>query len=479
MQHKWKVLTIVSVAIFMGSLDLFIVNVAFPDIAAEFGGASLSDLSWVLNAFAIVFAALLVPSGRMADRFGRKRFFVGGLVTFIVGSTLCGLAPSLEALVAARVIQAAGVAAMAPTSLALLLPQFEPAERPTAIAIWSAAGGIAAAVGPPLGGLLVTIDWRLIFFVNIPVGLLALYFAVRTLDEARDESATELPDLVGTALLITSVTALSLGLVKSNQWGWTGTATIVSFVVSAITAAWFVRRSSRLTAPVLDLDLFRVRSYAMANVASLFFYAAFSAGLLVMVLFLTQVWGESELTAGLWLATGPAAAAIASVPSGKLGARVGQGYVAAAGSFLFALATGVFALRVTTTPEPLSVMTPSWIVGGIGVGMVLPTVAGTVAAALPPARFATGSAVMTTSRQIGAVVGVALLIPVLGTPDPADPIPAFTNAWLLIIGLMLTAAVAGLLFGKVTQNTEVAPAEELAPAQLAPINEPEPEPVHA
>jgi EmrB/QacA subfamily drug resistance transporter len=473
MQHKWKVLTIVSVAIFMGSLDLFIVNVAFPDIAKEFGGASLSDLSWVLNAFAIVFAALLVPSGRMADRFGRKRFFVGGLVTFIAGSALCGLAPSLETLVAARVIQAAGVAAMAPTSLALLLPQFEPAERPTAIAIWSAAGGIAAAAGPPLGGLLVTIDWRLIFFVNVPVGLIALWFAIRTLDEARDESATELPDLFGTALLIVAVTALSLGLVKSDVWGWTGAATLASFAVSLIGAVWFVRRSARHSSPVIDLDLFRVRSFAMANVASLFFYAAFSAGLLVMVLFLTQVWHESVLTAGLWLATGPAAAAVASVPAGKLGARVGQGFVASAGSLLFALATGVFALRVTTTAEPLAVMTPSWIIGGLGVGMVLPTIAGTVAAALPPARFATGSAVMTTSRQIGAVIGVALLIPVLGTPDPADPIPAFADAWLLIIGLMLTASVAGLLFGKVTQNTEVAPTEQLAHQHPAPAAEPE------
>jgi EmrB/QacA subfamily drug resistance transporter len=475
MQHKWKVLTIVSAAIFMGSLDLFIVNVAFPDIAAEYGGASLSSLSWVLNAFAIVFAALLVPSGRMADRFGRKRFFVGGLVTFIAGSALCGLAPSLETLVAARVIQAAGVAAMAPTSLALLLPQFEAAERPTAIAIWSAAGGIAAAVGPPVGGLLVTIDWRLIFFVNIPFGLLALWFAVRTLDEARDESATELPDLFGTALLMTSVTALSLGLVQSDSWGWTGSKTLASFAVSLLAGIWFVRRSAHHSSPVIDLDLFHVRSFAMANVASLFFYAAFSAGLLVMVLFLTQVWHETVLTAGLWLAIGPAAAAIASVPSGKLGARVGQGYVASAGAFLFGLGTAIFALRVTVTPAPLTVMTPSWVIGGLGVGMVLPTIAGTVAAALPPARFATGSAVMTTARQIGAVIGVALLIPVLGTPNPADPIPAFQDAWLLIIGLVLTASVAGLLFGKVTQNTEVAPTEAVAHAHL----EPEPELAHA
>ncbi len=469
MQHKWKVLTIVSVAIFMGSLDLFIVNVAFPDIEAAYDGASLSSLSWILNAFAITFAALLVPLGRLADRFGRKRFFIGGLVLFIVGSALCGLAPTIETMVAARVIQAAGVAAMAPTSLALMLPEFTPAERPTAIAIWSASGGIAAAAGPPLGGLLVGLDWRLIFFVNIPFGLVALWFAVRTLTESRDESATTLPDLFGTALLITSVTALSLALVKTDTWGWTGTETLISFSVSAIAAVWFVVRSSRHPSPVIELDLFRVRSYAMANVTSLFFYAAFCAGLLVMVLFLTQVWHESVLATGLWLAPGPAAAAVASVPAGRLGARIGQAPVAAAGSLLFAAANVLFILRATTEPELVSVLLPSWIIGGLGVGMVLPTVAATVAASVPPARFATGIAVMTTARQIGAVIGVALLVAVLGTPNPADPMPAFRNSWWLIVGLMLASAVAALSIGRVSE-TEVIEHEQHAAVDLEPAH---------
>lgn len=465
MAHKWKVLTIVSVAIFMGSLDLFIVNVAFPEIAAEFDGAPLSSLSWILNVFAIVFAALLVPLGRLADRFGRKRFFVGGLVTFIVGSALCGIAPTLETLVAARAIQAAGVAAMAPTSLALMLPEFPLAERPTAIAIWSASGGIAAAAGPPLGGLLVEVDWRLIFLVNIPFGLAALWFAVRTLTESRDETATRLPDLFGTALLIVSVSALSLALVQTDSWGWTGTETLISFAVSALTAAWFLRRAASHPSPVIDLDLFRVRSYAMANVTSLLFYAAFSAGLLVMVLFMTTVWNESVLATGLWLAPGPLAAAIASVPAGRFGAVVGQGRVAAAGCALFAASILVFMLRVGLEPEPLTVLTPSWIVGGIGVGMVLPTIAAAVAASVPPERFATGIAVMTTARQIGAVIGVALLVAVLGTPDPADPIPAFKDAWFLLIGLMLAAAATAVAIGPVRQHEEAdAPGEEAAQA---------------
>lgn len=466
MARKWKVLTIVSVAIFMGSLDLFIVNVAFPEIAADFDGASLSSLSWVLNAFAIVFAALLIPSARMADRFGRKRIFVGGLVTFIVGSALCGVAPTLETLVAARALQAAGVAAMAPTSLALMLPEFSLAERPTAIAIWSASGGIAAAAGPPLGGLLVAIDWRLIFFVNVPVGLAALWFAVRTLRESRDETATRLPDLFGTALLIVSVSSLSLALVKTDNWGWAGTETLIAFAVSAVTAAWFVRRAATQPVPVVDLDLFRVRSYTLSNVTSLLFFAAFSAGLLVMVLFLTSVWHESVLAAGLWLAPGPLAAAIASVPAGKIGAAVGQGRVAAAGCLLFAAGFLSFMLRVSVEPEPLSVMMPSWIIGGVGVGMVLPTIAAAVAASVPPARFATGISVMTTARQLGAVIGVALLVAVLGTPDPADPIPAFENAWTLLLGITFAAAASAVAIGPVHQ---VAPAPQPDTAAAEPL----------
>src|SRR3954452_25010084 len=186
MQRRWQVLTLVSVATFGASLDLFIVNIAFPDIRQEFGDASVSTLSWVLNAYAIVFAALLVPAGRLADRSGRRRGFLGGLVLFVAGSALCGLAPSVTALVAARVLQAGGGALLVPPSRALLLPEFEPHERPAAIGIWAGVGAAAAAAGPPLGGLLVQVDWRHVFFVNLPVGAWALWRGARLLTETRD-----------------------------------------------------------------------------------------------------------------------------------------------------------------------------------------------------------------------------------------------------------------------------------------------------
>src|SRR3984957_3349700 len=186
MQRKWRVSLIVCVGVFMSSLDLFIVNIAFPASGRHFGGASLGSLSWILSAYAIVFAALLVPAGRWADAFGRKRAFLLGLGIFVIASAACALAPSVGFLVVARVVQAAGGALMLPTSLGLMLPEFGPHERHVAIGAWAATGGIAAAAGPPLGGLLVQADWRVVFLVNVPIGLLGLGFGLRTLAERRE-----------------------------------------------------------------------------------------------------------------------------------------------------------------------------------------------------------------------------------------------------------------------------------------------------
>jgi MFS family permease len=215
MQRKWQVLLVTSVAVFMSFLDVTIVNIAFPDIRASFGDASLAGLSWILSAYNIVFAALLVPAGRLADRVGRKRTFVAGVVTFLAASVAAGLAPSVEVLVGARVVQAAGAAALVPTSLALLLPEFPLAQRATATGIWGATGAVAAAVGPSLGGMLVdAAGWRWVFFVNLAIGLPALVPARRLLRETREPSGGPLPDGAGVALLIAGVGLLALGIVK-------------------------------------------------------------------------------------------------------------------------------------------------------------------------------------------------------------------------------------------------------------------------
>lgn len=469
MERRWKVLTVVSIAVFVASLDLFIVNVAFPDIQSDFAGSTVSGLSWVLNAYAIVYAALLVPAGRLADRYGRRRGFLLGMVVFLVGSALCGIAPSVETLVAARVLQAVGAAILTPTSLALLLPEFPPAQRATAIGIWAAVGGVAAAAGPPIGGLLVEVSWRLVFLVNIPIGLAALFYAVRILRETKDETA-ERPDLVGAAVLAFAIGVLSLGLVEAPDWGWTDPRTIACFAASAFALAVFWVRCARHPAPMIHLEMLRVRSFAMANLTILIFMVGFSAMLLGGVLFLTEVWGDSILEAGLSLSPGPLMAATFSVISSRQVARFGQRTLAAAGALIFTLGSVLFLTRLTVEPDYVGDMLPALLLTGIGVGFMLPSTASAAAASLPPAQFATGSAVLTMSRQIGSVLGVSILVAVLdsGARGAADPAQAFDGAWTLMIVAGLLSGAAALAIGTVRMHVPEGEAAAAAPPAPAP-----------
>src|SRR6201747_1844212 len=243
MERRWKVLLITSIGLFMASLDLFIVNIAFPDIAADFNGASLPSLSWVLNAYAIVFAALLVPAGRIADRVGRKRIFISGLLLFAGASALCAVAPSLDVLIAARVLQATGGAMMLPTTLGLILPAFPVEQRTLASGIWSAVGGVAAALGPPIGGLLVELSWRWIFVVNVPIGIVTAIVAFRTLDEIREPDDGR-PDLLRPARLALGIALLMLGIVKGPEWGWAAPRALAAFAGAAALVVAFVRRTA-------------------------------------------------------------------------------------------------------------------------------------------------------------------------------------------------------------------------------------------
>ncbi len=445
MQRKWRVSLIVGVGVFMASLDLFIVNIAFPAIAKHFGGVSLGSLSWILSAYAIVFAALLVPAGRWADAFGRKRAFLLGLGIFVAASTACALAPSVDVLIVARVVQAVGGALMVPTSLGLMLPEFAPHERHVAIGVWAATGGIAAAAGPPLGGLLVQADWRLVFLVNVPIGLLGLGFGVRTLTERRELGAGR-PDLLGALALIVTIGSLVVAIVKGQEWGW-NSAPIVALLAVAVVglpAIWW--RSERHDSPVVEPAMLRVRSFGLAVGASVLFFAGFGAMLLAGVLFLTGVWHESVLTAGLMLFPGPAIATAFSIPSARLGARVGYRIPGVLGALLFVAGQVWYITQTGDTPAYVSEYLPGIAISGAGVGLMIPTLTGAGASSLAPERFATGAAVLTMGRQIGAALGVALLVAVLGTSTGSAS--DFHQAWLISVAGGLTAGLALSAIGR-------------------------------
>jgi EmrB/QacA subfamily drug resistance transporter len=437
------ILAVLSGAAFMASLDVFIVNVAFPDIGRDFHGVALSNLSWILNGYTIVYAALLVPLGRLADRYGRKAGFVGGLALFTAASAACAVSTGLWMLVAFRVLQAVGAAALTPTSLGLLLTSTPPERRVRAVRIWAASGALAAAIGPVVGGVLVQASWRLVFLVNLPVGIAAVIAAVRTVPDSRDAEITRTPDLVGAAMLAAAIGAASLGLVRGSDWGWGSASTVVTFGLAAFGVAGFWRRSLRHPLPIVEPALLRVRAFAWSNVTSLFFSVAFGAGLLGVILWTQGVWQYTALRTGLAIAPGPVMVPIFVALHHRFANRIRPGRVAAAGNVLFGIGNILLLTRLGEQPHYVSELLPGWLLMGIGVGLTLPTILSSATADLPRERAATGSAVVTMSRQVGTVLGVSVLVAVIGSHATYQAThDAFRTAWLIVASAAFIAAAS-------------------------------------
>jgi EmrB/QacA subfamily drug resistance transporter len=433
------VLFVVCAAVVLASLDLFIVNVALPDMAEDFGAPGLADLSWVLNGYAIVYAALLLLFGRMAERRRRDLGFLVGVFVFTAASAACAAATSLEALVVFRLFQAAGAALLTPTSLSLILVTTEAAKRPTAVRIWTAVGGAAAALGPVVGGLLVAASWRWAFLVNVPIGVAALIIGWRRLPRVPGHEVPH-PDALGAALGTGGIGALTLGLVKAEDWGWTSGTTIAVLAVAVVALGLFVVHTLRAENPLIDPSLFRARPFRGAGIAMLLFSMAFGAMLLANVLWAQNVWGWSALQTGLAIAPGPLMVPLFGVLlAGRLIARYGPGAVAGTGTAVFGLGVAWFALELGTEPDYVRDMLPGMLATGVGVGLTLPTLMATAAGSLPPHAFATGSAVVNTLRQVGLAIGVAILVALLGA---APDLASFQRAWWVLAGLSFAASLA-------------------------------------
>ena len=473
MERRWQVLLVTSIAAFMGFLDVTIVNIAFPDMRASFAGVSLAHLSWVLNAYNILFAAALVPAGRLADRFGRRRFFFAGAILFLAASAFCGIAWNVDVLIASRAVQAVGGAILVPTSLGLVLPEFPLERRATATALWGATGAVAAATGPSLGGVLVEWQsWRWVFFVNLVIGIPALVAARRLLRETRDETAS-FPDPVGAILLAAAVGSLSLAIVEGPSWGWSSGRVIAAFAAAAVLAPLVGLRSARHPSPIFELALFRVRSFAVANTAATIFAAGFYALLLCNVLFLTGVWHYTVLRAGVALTPGPIMAALSAPIGGRLSDRFGQRVVAVPGGLFFAAGALFFLLVPGVRHAYASHFLPGMILTGIGVGLSFSGLGSAAVAELPRVRFATGSAINATCRQIGAVVGIAVLIAILGSRHGGDPMTAFHHAWLAMVVTGASAGIVATMLGRVrARNVELT--EEVGESELELLGEPLP-----
>lgn len=439
MARRWRVFAVLSIAVFLSSVDLFIVNIALPDVRRDFPGTTFGGLSWILNGYAIVFAALLVLGGRLGDVLGRRRVFLAGLWVFLAGSALCALAPSLETLVAARVVQAAGAAALTPNSLGLLLPEFPAHRRSTAVGAWVAVGGVGAALAPPLGGLLAEISWRWVFLVNLPLGLLCAVLSLRLLREHREAREEALPDALGAVVLAGAVGFATLALVEGERWGW-DLRVAGALALSAAAWAWVVRRSARHPAPILDLGLLRTPAFALACAAGLVLFACFSGTLVMNVIFFVDAWDYSTATAGLAFAPGPTMAMLTANVAGRIADRVGPAGIGVPGAALLALGCLWWAWRAGPEAAYAADFLPGQLVTGVGVGLTLPAFTAAAAAAAPALRLSTGLGLVTTFRQIGAATGVAVWALIAGTG--AIGLATFDRGWLAMAAF---ATCGGLL----------------------------------
>jgi EmrB/QacA subfamily drug resistance transporter len=428
---------------FMASLDLSIVNVAFPALERSFPSDPRATLAWVITSYGIVFGSLLVIAGRTADRLGSRRVFFAGLGVFTAGSALCGLAPSVALLVAGRVIQGCGAAALLPASLSLLLAAFPVERRSQVVALWGGVGALAVATGPSLGAALITIGgWRAAFFVNVPIGIVAWLAGRRVLVKTRPGAAGVAPDYLGALLIALTLSALVLGITEGPTWGWSAAPVIGCFAGALVVGTIFLWRSARHPEPVLDLTLFRARSFSVANAATFLYAMGFFAMLLGNILFLTSVWHYPILEAGLAVTPGPLVVAVVSGPAGRTASRIGFRKVLLAGFTVFFAGLVWFATRVGLQHDYLTTWLPGTLIIGLGIGLTFPVLGAAAVSSLHPNRFAVGSAVNQTARQIGGAFGVALLVVILGTPhSPADALAHFHNLWWYAAA---TAALSGL-----------------------------------
>jgi EmrB/QacA subfamily drug resistance transporter len=449
----WQVFLVTSLGAFVVSLDLSIVNVAFPALAKTFPEASRADLAWVVTAYSIVFGSLLVIGGRTADRHGLRPVFFSGLGTFALGSALCGIAPSVALLVAGRVLQGAGAAFTLPASVGLLLAAVPFDKRSQTVALWGGVGALAVATGPSLGALIVAgPGWRWAFYLNLPIGALAYLWGRRVLPNphaARVQS--EHPDYLGALILSLAVAAITLAISEGGSLGFRDPRVLLAAIMCPVLGLLFVMRSSRHAAPVLDLSLFRSRAFAVANLATLIYAMSFFAMLLGNILFLTDVWHYSIQRAGLAVTPGPLVVAIISGFAGRSAARIGFRAVLVPGSLLFASGLLWFAVFVGVEPAYLSQWLPGTLLVGLGIGLTFPVLSAAAVSSLPADRFGVGSAVNQTARQVGGSIGIAILVVILGSHPPSlasEALSNFHELWFYGACMAILSGVVGSQLGK-------------------------------
>jgi EmrB/QacA subfamily drug resistance transporter len=471
--RKWWTLAAVAFGLFMIMLDNTVVNVALPSIAADLQ-ADLSELQWIVTGYALTFASLMLTGGKLADLLGRRRIFVVGLVIFTLSSLACGLATSEEFLIGARVVQGAGAALMNPATLSIIAATFPPRQRGMAIGIWAGVSALALAIGPLVGGLLTEhVDWSWIFFVNVPVGVVAIAASLILIPESKDESTEQRLDLPGLLTSGLGLFALTYGLIEANTYGWTSGRILGSFTVGLVLLVAFVLLEMHQRIPMLDLALFRNGTFAGANIAVLLVALAMFGVFFFVSLYMQGILGYSAVETGAAFLPLTVLIILVAPIAGKTSDRIGSRWLITAGMLLVTAQLLSFSrLGVDSTFFNLL---PGLLVGGVGIALVMTPSAAAAVRALPVDKSGVGSAVLNAFRQVGGSMGIALMGAIMANEvgrasgpevfrDPQRFVDGFSTTLQVAAGISLLGAVVAAVL---VRPHEREPAPDEAVAEIA------------
>jgi EmrB/QacA subfamily drug resistance transporter len=469
--RRWLTLAAVAFGLFMIMLDNTVVNVALPSMARDLG-VGLSELEWIVTGYALTFASLMLTGGKLADLLGRRLIFVVGLVIFTGSSLACGLAESGDFLIGARVVQGVGAALMNPATLSIIAATFPPHQRGMAIGIWAGVSALALAIGPLVGGLLTEhLDWSWIFFVNIPVGIVAIVASFVLIPESKDESAEQRLDLPGLLTSAIGLFALTYGLIEANTYGWTSGRIIGSFVVAVVMLTAFVLLETHQRLPMLDLSLFRNGTFLGANLAVLLVALAMFGVFFFVSLYMQGILGYSAVQAGAAFLPMTVLIILVAPIAGKTSDRIGSRWLMTTGMLLVAAQLVSFS-RLDEHSTFWNLL-PGLMVGGLGIALVMTPSAAAAVRALPVDKSGVGSAVLNAFRQVGGSMGIALLGAIMahqvgGLEGPAvfsQPerfVDGFSTALLVSAAIALAGAVVSAVLVRPHERHEEAPGAEPA-----------------
>ncbi len=453
--RKWLILAAVSLGMFMTLLDVTIVNIAIPAIIKDLH-TTVTTVSWVVNAYSLALAVLFLSMGRFGDRLGLKRVFLFGLAVFSVFSLACGLAPSIDWLIAFRVAQGVGGAAMAPISLAILFRVFPRRQQGMAVGLWGGLGAVAAAVGPTLGGVLVEYaSWHWVFFINVPIGAAALvlcWWIVPKGEAARSGGGI---DMVGVAISAVGLFCFVLALIQTSSWGWTSAKTVALLVVGLACLPLFAWWELRLASPMFDFRLLRIRSFTAANAALMCVGASMGGAFFLLPIFLISVLGYSELKAALAITPAPLVGLVLGPIAGRLTDRIGPRLPAAVGTASF----GVGMLLLSQLDAQSTAASVAWrvVFMGIGIGLVFPSVSSAAMGSLPPRVAGVGSGALNTLRQVGFSLGIAVLVAIFSHQMLANVTNAARQSQRFVgTQTVLPAAARQQIDGALTKTVQAA-----------------------